>query len=65
MQAIGTQIRQKCQKSGLTQPELARKLGVRVETIQNWERGRTIPPVGYLPGLAGFLGSSPLETACE
>jgi len=50
------QFRQKRQEPGLTKPGLARKLGVRVETIQNWESGRTIPPVGYLPGLAGFLG---------
>jgi len=65
LQAIGAQIRQKRQKSGLTQPELAQKLGVRVETIQNWESGRTIPPLAYLPGLAEFLGCSPLETAYE
>jgi transcriptional regulator with XRE-family HTH domain len=65
LQAIGVKIRRKRQETGLSQPELARKLGVRVETIQNWESGRTIPPVGYLPGLTGFLGFSPLETACE
>jgi transcriptional regulator with XRE-family HTH domain len=63
--AVGGKIRLKRLESGLSQPELARKLSVRVETIQNWESGRRIPPVAYLLDLAGFLGYSPLETACE
>lgn len=40
---------------------LAQELNVRVETIQNWEHSRSIPPVKYLPRLIDFLGYDPIE----
>jgi len=40
---------------------LAEQVGVRVETIQNWEHSRSIPAVCYLPELIDFLGYDPFE----
>lgn len=34
-------------KFGLTQSALAKKLGVDIKTVQNWEAGRTIPATKY------------------
>jgi len=46
----------------LSQAELAQKLNVRIETIQNWEHSRSIPAVSYLPKLIQFLKYDPFET---
>jgi DNA-binding transcriptional regulator YiaG len=32
-------------RKGLTQPKAAKFLGVPVRTLQNWEQGRSLPPV--------------------
>lgn len=34
-------------KYGLTQSALAKKLGVDIKTVQNWEAGKTIPTTKY------------------
>lgn len=39
----GSEIKKRRKKLGLTQPELAKKLGVSVNTIVNYENGRKIP----------------------
>ena len=41
------------QKLGVTQGELAKRIGVDIKTIQNWESGRTIPSskIGILQSL--------------
>lgn len=43
---------------GLSQPQLARRLGLRVETIRNWEDDRSEPRANKLQMLAGFLNVS-------
>jgi transcriptional regulator with XRE-family HTH domain len=44
------------EQAGLSQSELARKAGVPVRSIQNWEQGHRLPrPQALLP-LAGALG---------
>lgn len=42
---------------GITQKELAKKLGVSETTVQNWERGLTIPATKYsiLSEMAGGM----------
>ncbi len=48
------------EQAGLSQSELARKAGVPVRSIQNWEQGHRLPrPQALLP-LASALGS-PVE----
>jgi putative transcriptional regulator len=44
------------QRRGLTQAELARRIGVHRVTIATWETGRFRPSVDGLPRLAKALG---------
>jgi transcriptional regulator with XRE-family HTH domain len=43
------------QAAGLSQSELARKSGIAVKTIQNWEIGRNLPRTDALVKLAQAL----------
>jgi transcriptional regulator with XRE-family HTH domain len=43
---------------GLTQEQLARRLGLRTPTIENWECDRSEPRANRLQILAGFLNVS-------
>ncbi len=43
---------------GLTQSQLARRLGLRVQTIRNWEADRSEPRANRLQMVAGFLNVS-------
>lgn len=45
-------------RQGLTQAQLARRLGLRVQTIRNWECDRSEPRANKLQMLAGFLNVS-------
>ena len=47
---------------GISQMELAQKVGIRVETIANWEHGRSIPNICHLPRIIEFLGYNPSES---
>jgi transcriptional regulator with XRE-family HTH domain len=42
---IGADLKRKRLQSGLSQVELAEQVGIRVETVQNWEHGRSIPAI--------------------
>jgi transcriptional regulator with XRE-family HTH domain len=39
----GTEIRAARERAGLTQGELATRVGVSLRTVGNWERGETVP----------------------
>lgn len=41
---------------GLTQPSAARKIGVSVQTLINWEKGRTVPAVNFALKLCEVYG---------
>lgn len=43
---------------GMTQEELARRLGIRLQTLRNWEDDRSEPRANRLQMLAGVLGVS-------
>ena len=43
---------------GITQTELANKLGVKRTTLSMWELGESAPTVRILPALAAALGCS-------
>lgn len=43
----------------LLQREVAQRLGVKTDTILNWEHNRTTPTLRYLPRVIAFLGYDP------
>lgn len=43
---------------GLSQQQLARRMGLRVQTVKNWESDRAEPRANKLQMLAGFLNVS-------
>ena len=52
-------------KRGLTQWQLADKIGVRTSTISQWEGGTRSPSAKLLPALAAALGCSIDELFAE
>lgn len=56
-----TTIRQLREKRGLTQAELAEKIGVSSKTVSKWENARGLPDVSLLQPLAGALNISLIE----
>ncbi len=53
---IGLKIKQLRLKAGLTQEQLAVKLGVSAQSISKWETAVTMPDISLLPLLSGELG---------
>ncbi|MGH9404424.1 MAG: helix-turn-helix domain-containing protein [Terriglobia bacterium] len=45
-------------KSGMTQEQFARRLGVTTSALQKWERGASVPSFELAGRLMGFLGES-------
>lgn len=58
---ISANIRQLRKKAGLTQIELAEKLGVSIATLRRWEAGETSPNGTRMTELAELLEVSPDE----
>lgn len=54
-------IRGSREKTGITQEEMARRLGVSNKTISAWEVGRRNPKSTMLPKIAEVLGCSIME----
>jgi transcriptional regulator with XRE-family HTH domain len=52
------------ESQNLTQEHLAKRLGLRVQTIQNWEFDRSEPRANKLQMLAGFLNVSMVWRNC-
>lgn len=53
---IGNKIKQLRYNSGLTQEQLAIKLGISAQSVSKWENGITMPDITLLPLLATELG---------
>ena len=56
---LGGRIRRAREAVGLSGAQLARRLGVKTETVTGWETGRSEPRANRLTMLAGFLAVSP------
>lgn len=53
---LGAAIRRRRKERGLSQPQLAEKLGTSVNAVSQFERGVTVPGVYTLAELAATLG---------
>ena len=58
-QSIGEHIRKRRIELGLSQPDLAKLLGVSSATVLNWERGKTPPLITHMGKVIEFLGYYP------
>ncbi|KJS39995.1 MAG: hypothetical protein VR70_07005 [Rhodospirillaceae bacterium BRH_c57] len=58
---VGGRLKELREARGLTQVQLAHLLGKALETISNFERGKTLPSLVTLEQLAGVLGVSMKE----
>jgi transcriptional regulator with XRE-family HTH domain len=52
---LGDRIEQARRAKGFDQPQLARRIGVKTKTLQNWESDRSEPRPEKLTKLAGML----------
>ncbi len=59
--ALASNLRQQRKKAGLTQIELADKLGVSIATLRRWESGETAPTGTRIVEIATVLKISPDE----
>ncbi|MDD2956655.1 MAG: helix-turn-helix transcriptional regulator [Oscillospiraceae bacterium] len=57
-QTFGNKIAALRREKGMTQLELAEKMGVTDKAVSKWERDLSFPDVGALPRLAGLFGVS-------
>ena len=55
--ALGVRIRELRKDRGLSQVELADKLGVEQSTVSRWERNLVDPELKHIKPLASALGS--------
>ena len=55
---LGTMIAELRKQHGMTQLELAEKMGVTDKAVSKWERDLSCPDINSIPGLAEILGVS-------
>lgn len=53
---IGNQIKQLRMRRGVTQEELAERLGVTSQAVSKWERGAATPDIALLPEISAYFG---------
>lgn len=58
MESIGQRIQRLRKSAGLTQEELAEKLGITPQAVSKWENDVSAPDIGVLSELADILGVS-------
>ena len=57
-QTLGKRIMQHRKEMGLTQDQLAEKLGVTAQAVSKWENDQSCPDINMLPRLAELFGTS-------
>lgn len=59
---LGEHLKKRRLDLGLPQHEVARQVGATVQTVCNWERGRTEPEPRHYPAIIAFLSYDPLPS---
>ena len=54
---FGTRLRSLRERAGLTQTQLARKVGVSQGNVATWERNAAVPPADMVARLAAALAA--------
>ena len=57
-------IRRKRKELGLTQEQVAQRLGVSAPAVNKWERGSSYPDIAILPALARLLNTDVNTLLC-
>lgn len=57
-QTLGKRIAQSRKRLGMTQDQLAEKLGVTAQAVSKWENDQSCPDISMLPKLSGIFGIS-------
>ena len=65
LQSFGRAVRRLRQERGMTQAELASRLGLGRTSITNLEKGQQSPPLSMLPEIASALGVDPLHLMAD
>ncbi len=60
IKSMGARIVWARERQELSKAQLARRLGVKTQTLADWERDRTEPRTNRMVNLSGVLGVSPL-----
>lgn len=60
-QILGRKIADARRDAGLTQNDLARRVGVTAQAVSKWEQGRSCPDIAILDEIADALGISLFE----
>ena len=61
---VGEVIRRKRKEQGLTQEQVAQRLGVSAPAVNKWERGSSYPDIAILPALARLLNTDVNTLLC-
>lgn len=61
LKQLGNYLRQRRFEQGITQQELAKKVGVRSQLVSNWERGKCVPPAHVLKRMIQVQKIDPQE----
>ena len=55
LKVLGEKVRKERKLAGLTQEQLAEKLGVSINAVSKWERGLNLPDVSLMKELCDIL----------
>jgi transcriptional regulator with XRE-family HTH domain len=61
LETIGDHLKTRRLDLGLRQKDVAQQLGVKTETVTNWEKNYTAPQLYLIPRVIQFLGYDPVE----
>jgi len=61
LKTLGDHLRKVRLERGLLQDQVARDLGVSVQTLLNWERNHTRVQTRFMPKVVAFLGYDPRQ----